>query len=161
MEKFEDYIPLVLHLRTILQFTLLEDEDFFQEARITFEKSKESYEGKVSFGSYFKKVLKNRLIQIIRHENAKKRQGNLQTVSFEEYFSVDERQAQYSDTTFEKEFLTYADLDELWSRFTSQEASIFEEYLNDKHRTFNSLSKTEKQHIYNVKKKMREFLKGN
>lgn len=163
MEEFEDYYPLVYKLRMDLNFTIMEIEDYFQEAYLTFEKSVKRYNGRYSFGVFFKKNLKNRMLEILRNEMADKRRANYFSVSFEEDYGVSEENNEllFGRTTdlhaISNLFLRLS-TEEWWGRLTKKESEVFTKILTSGKDELQTLSLAERQHMYGIKKKLKEFL---
>ncbi|WP_461240772.1 sigma-70 family RNA polymerase sigma factor [Paucilactobacillus sp. N302-9] len=85
-ELFERYTPLVAKYHRQYHFQHIDKDDWYQEARIVLLKTCRRYkkENGVHFAYYFKMNLRNRVFDLIRQENAKKRVKDSQQVSLEQ-----------------------------------------------------------------------------
>ncbi|MDR0921045.1 MAG: sigma-70 family RNA polymerase sigma factor [Lactobacillales bacterium] len=72
-KKFEDYSPVIWHVRRHFYLRGFSMEDWLQEARIVFYHSAERYDGRSAFGNYYRRNLEHHVIGLIRKAHAKKR----------------------------------------------------------------------------------------
>ncbi|TPR22424.1 sigma-70 family RNA polymerase sigma factor [Apilactobacillus timberlakei] len=91
-ELFIKYKPIVKKLWGQYYFNDIDEDDWFQESRITMLKIIDKFDINrgTSFGMLYKRSLKNRLFDILRKSKAKKRMPIDKKVSFnvnEEYYS--------------------------------------------------------------------------
>lgn len=77
--------PLIRKLRLAYQVRTMEEDDYYQEARIVLHHAIHHYEKDkgLSFGSYYKLLLQNRIFTLIRRETAAKRVINRHTISYD------------------------------------------------------------------------------
>lgn len=75
------YLPLIKGLRPYVPVTMLEDDDFYQEAIICLYKCTQRFHSGqgITFGIYYKKVLRNYYIDIMRQQVTLKRKANYNT----------------------------------------------------------------------------------
>ena len=94
MQLFNTYLPIVKKLQSQFYIVDFEMDDWYQEAQIILFKSVNRFDPQknVTFGSFYKRNLHNRIIDIIRGSQAKKRIPQGAT------HSIDANQSYYADT---------------------------------------------------------------
>ena len=85
-ELFDYFVPLVKSFEKVYHLEQFDDDDWVQEASIVCYKACNSFNSEQgsSFPSYFKFLLKNRVITIIRSEESDKRKSNKEKVYIED-----------------------------------------------------------------------------
>ena len=75
IKLFTIYLPIVKKLQSEFYINNFEKDDWYQEAQITLFRSAQKFNPnkKVTFGSFYKRNLHNRVIDLIRETQAKKR----------------------------------------------------------------------------------------
>lgn len=82
---FIRFLPLVKKVNKLYDLRFMEEEDFYQEARIVLHRALEFYrEGRgLKFAGYYKLMLQNRVYSLIRREGATKRFSDKSSVSYD------------------------------------------------------------------------------
>lgn len=95
-ELFYRFLPLVKKFNKAYYLRSLEQEDFWQEARMVLHKTVQSYvpEKGLQFASFYKLTLKHHIFSLIRKESAVKRKIDKGSVSLDEIL-----ESQYSNHT--------------------------------------------------------------
>ncbi|MGV3175492.1 RNA polymerase sigma factor [Aerococcus suis] len=78
---YNRYMPLIKSLRPQISEQFLENDDYYQEAMICLHRCVEKYDIKkqVTFGAFYKRVLRNHYLDIVRQQLAQKRRANYNT----------------------------------------------------------------------------------
>ncbi|ETY75215.1 sigma-70 family RNA polymerase sigma factor [Lactiplantibacillus fabifermentans] len=81
----ERYLPVVLRLRHQYFIRNFDDDDWLQEARIAIHRAARQYDHQhaCSFGAFYRLLLNNQIIDLIRRTQAKKRQPDQDVVSLD------------------------------------------------------------------------------
>ncbi|EOH95317.1 sigma-70 family RNA polymerase sigma factor [Enterococcus pallens] len=130
---FTAYKGVVQAMKQVYYIRLFDEEDWLQEGRLALQDAIESYEygSHVTFGLYFKQVLKNRILCELRKQEAKKRRSEKNVVSVEsdglEYFT---QNLVYSEQIEEKLMIREA-IENSTIEFSLIEAKIFQAYINN------------------------------
>ncbi|CZQ96281.1 sigma-70 family RNA polymerase sigma factor [Trichococcus ilyis] len=95
-ELFYRFLPLVKKFNKVYYLRSLEQEDFWQEARMVLHKAVQAYapEKGLQFASFYKLTLKHHIFSLIRKESAVKRKIDKGSVSLDEIL-----ENQYSNHT--------------------------------------------------------------
>lgn len=84
LELFEMYRPLVENSKKLFWVRDYDAQDWDQEALIICHEAVKTYDrNKGKFGVFYKKLLHNRAITLLRYSRAKRRVGNEMTISLE------------------------------------------------------------------------------
>lgn len=93
MQLFNTYLPVVKKLQSEFYITNFEADDWYQEAQITLFRSTQKFNPtkNVTFGSFYKRNLHNRIIDLIRETQAQKRipTSELNSIEANEQFYVE------------------------------------------------------------------------
>lgn len=93
LQLFNTYLPIVKKLQSEFYITNFEADDWYQEAQITLFRSTQKFDQdkKVTFGSFYKRNLHNRVIDLIRESQAQKRipKSELRSIEAKEQYYVD------------------------------------------------------------------------
>ncbi len=81
----DQYLPVVLKLRRQYFIRNFDDEDWLQEARIAIHRAAKQYDAAqpCSFGAFYRLLLSNQVIDLIRRSQAKKRRPEQEVVSLD------------------------------------------------------------------------------
>lgn len=130
---FTAYKGVVQAMKQVYYIRLFDEDDWLQEGRLALQDAIIEYEynSPATFGLYFKRVLKNRILGELRKQEAKKRRSEKNVVSIEsdglEYFT---EQLVYSEQIEEKMMIREV-LENAKIEFSLIEAKIFHAYINN------------------------------
>ncbi|RRK11854.1 sigma-70 family RNA polymerase sigma factor [Lactiplantibacillus garii] len=82
----DQYLPVVLKLRRQYFIRNFDDDDWLQEARIAIHRAAQQYDvaQPCSFGSFYRLLLNNQIIDLIRRSQAKKRRPEQEVLSLDD-----------------------------------------------------------------------------
>ncbi|MCY9807145.1 sigma factor [Lentilactobacillus senioris] len=128
LQLFNTYLPIVKKLQSEFYITNFEADDWYQEAQITLFRSTQKFDStkNVTFGSFYKRNLHNRVIDLIRESQAKKRipQSELHSIEAREQYYVETIQ-DHQDIMPDLKVLLVESIVEAFGQFSQLEKQTF------------------------------------
>lgn len=158
------YYPIIQKIKHTYFVRDFDDKDWYQEAMIVCYKSALIYEdqGK-NFGGFFKKNFKNHVLNIVRYNNAKKRQNSTEVMSLDEFIESGQEIIPYNNIPEHSDFdLIDEEVDLRLDKLSNLELNAFEMIIGVKSEEdimdeFQISEETLKRAGYRVMHKMRKF----
>ncbi|MGF7437624.1 sigma factor [Lentilactobacillus senioris] len=133
MQLFNTYLPIVKKLQSEFYIANFEIDDWYQEAQITLFHSTRKFNPakNVTFGSFYKRNLHNRVIDLIRESQAKKRipKSELRSIEAREQYYVETIQ-DHQELMPDLRVLLGESITESFSKFSRLEKQTFLQMLD-------------------------------
>ncbi|MGG5314584.1 sigma-70 family RNA polymerase sigma factor [Enterococcus sp. AZ072] len=130
---FSAYKGVVYAMQQVYYIRIFDEDDWLQEGRLAMHDSIMNYQhgSHATFGLYFKRVLKNRIVCELRKQEAEKRRSNKNTISVEgEGVGYLAQRLVYNEQ-IEERMIVREILNNLTIEYSLLEARMLDAYIND------------------------------